>query len=1271
MAKTSPTPPPSGDLEAVAAAPPESYAEKASEAFEKLSEGTKSFAGKTIEFLSTGAKKMWEIFKDANLFGKGTMVAAGVVVGLAANKIVEKVTGFNVIEKGLALFRATWDRMTGLGDSLGAGLDKIRGISIKKTISILLGSTALVALFANFSDLKACWDEANDHKDGLLAGLQAGITTRVVNGVFDISDEKWDELAEEHSWFPSRERRDKAQEVLDDVRQGAAELKDNVTEGISEAIDWVAEFDERGRLKQLREEIATFFEAEGITGWESMGALQILEDPTQVAQYLGLTTSGAREEFYLEMDEHSGLHDLGVTGAIGGGTYLLYKLLGSGWKESLAMTGANVALYMLFQSRGIEDSLVGIFDELHETVTQLQVEIEKITRHFNIQPAWLNMEDGKLNLKTAMDFLFKVSKEHPDFTALSLVNGVVLGRGVLWYVATGTLKLLFMSLSGAAEFAMENPMASGIVGSLVLLTVIERREVVRDLAGLLYPGDDPESQLGRREFIDDMHRYLKATGILALDENPGAMEAGLKPLFERTQDAEEFIADPDNRLQIIEHLKEGKLSLAMHGIGTAARWTLGVVSGSNPIYSGLVIESYVVDSIIEEIQIRGLTCDNVGVYATYAGEIIIGSRLIFGAGKGYISLFSDINDFGSMVRLTKSLFPITQEYWSIIQIAAREVGDTLPYAEFTHLWHAFRISRLSVHVNKLLEFFEEMQRLDRDSPRYRKLRQKLTVRTSKIESLTIPPRGDLVKYQDIELFERLSVINRQVQVITEAAVEGTFKNDLANDLVRDVSQLESRLSRRLAMGRQLAELQKLRGGVDNPAPIAHGQEITLKQIEALSDPVVRAHAESLSRLGLSRQSILQLDQAAGWTESNMAETIAELRADPELTPKMNQIAYEAKYARSLSFVRQFHKYGGLAMVIGVLWGYHESENKAEFLINTTSHLGGFSGGVASVRIAEKTVTGKLPPLVRLVADLGVGIFGATELGTPLAEFWNDKVYREHPNINVEGTRFSDDAFWAFDAGFETLTAAGLGRGMFDGVDENTHPVDYLSHTIRTFKPIGEKDYFKGSMRRDYYHRFDDDMAFSAQKTIDGDRRKLDKKKDKLKGLDLSSEKAMKLEKDIERLEAGIDRMQTYVDGSWVKNVRMELMLQAIIVEAARVSFATIANEEFPGQFGDRGMSVVNSMVSRLGTGQPIIDDEDKDIWQYIYDYGKVKITEGVELSFTDFVQLASTVKRRRKQMQELGYAPLPSNEQLEISPNTGPISANDSPLDDATEDLAA
>ena len=416
----------------------------------------------------------------------------------------------------------------------------------------------------------------------------------------------------------------------------------------------------------------------------------------------------------------------------------------------------------------------------------------------------------------------------------------------------------------------------------------------------------------------------------------------------------------------------------------------------------------------------------------------------------------------------------------------------------------------------------------------------------------------------------------------------------------------------------------------------------LNPLPELSNPELKLRADDLRGRGVSLESILEMDKIPGLDKANIDGFIEAIDKDSTVVHKANDVMYEIRYKGQLNMIHKFKLYEGMSFLVAVLLTYEfqNSKNKSEFYSHVVTGVGGFSAGIAAVRTAEH-FTSKFPPWIRFCADLGVGALGAWGLSAVASDFLSSKIYRKHPNIDVEGSRIGEDLLHEFGSAGDVLMAAGMGRGMFDMVDEDTHPIDYLSHTIRTFKPIGEKNYFKDSMRKDYYHRFEEDLAYNAEQRILSYQRKIEKKKRKLTEVDSSTEKAMKLEREIADMEDAIKKLETYVDGSWVRIAQEELDRQDDAVMMLKLAYMEIANKKFL-EPDNRGASVVSTMVARLGIGQDIIDKEDMEVWEYLYAHPPIELPGEEKIDFRAFVIFSSTVKRRKKQMEELGYDSLPS-----------------------------
>jgi hypothetical protein len=1223
---SAPPPPSAGSIETPESAPPEQYAVAAVEAHEALAEEPPSRSRRLIEFLSSATKQMWETFKGADLVGKGAMVAAGAVTAYV---------GIKLIEKGVSLFRGSWNKVSSLGDSLDEGLEKVRGFSIKKTIAILVGGSALVALFTNMDEIMELWDEAKLHPEGLFEGLKAGIAARVLSGALDISDERWDELAAEHSWFPSRETRDAAKGVVTDVKDSLEDVK----KGIDVGLDKMAEWDEKSGLKALRGRMWGFLD-EKFEGWRDSPILVMikdLDDPAKIAEHLSLDTPEKRSAF---LDEMQGAA-LGA-GAVGAGSYLLHSLMDSPWVGPI--TGVNVALYMVMQNEKMDAALVGSFKFLKETADALHNQVQLVATKMGIKPEWLLLQDEGFGVKSMMDYTFKKMIEHPDLTALTILNAGFLERKLIWSFIKDSFFFIVNAAQETGEFIIEHKEVSGLMMAVGGVILIERRKVISDLAEIFYP-DDADA---RREFIDDITGFLNKFEITRISDTPGKTEAALLPVYERfIKDPLEFISDPDNSLALYELTKDGHLE--WHVLEPGKTVAVGWFFGANPLSNALHLGWYEVEALFDEWDTRGLSMDNLGVYGTYTGELVITTAAIYGAARSGLFQLGGFHgaEGGTMRAIRANWAPWAPEFRQTLRSMARASLDTVTLSEATSALQGRRLHKVSSEVARVLTVVEEVKGSGKVSSA--NLRE-LAVAKKNMGRLSA--RGSQVHYADAEFITEVQVLDKLVEDIwsgsntarasqaagksTEAKAKISEISDMAGELKNKHSLTQSKWSRRLGRVQQLIDV-KFRGIESDYVPVKHGQEITTRGIERLSNPALRAHAQELSLHGLSRESLIELDRSGSLTESAIKDFLRDVKSDKTLAPKMNEIAYMEQYAKQLKFVHEFQKYGALAMVIAMVYGFQHADDKADFLIQTSAHLSGFAAGVGAVRVAETTMTNKLPPIYRLAADLAVGTVFALGAGKAVDAYAMEPLDKYFPNRNQVDLDNISYSMYVAGGGpvFDIFELAGVG----DGVNQNTHPLDYLTDSVTTLRPFGGGFFDDGMLQEVRLN----DMAEFTQKAADKIEKyegKIAKKAEKRRGLDPSSAKAIQLDKDIMKLMEAILHLQTYVDGRWVHEVRELLEKQEELVQKARLIFMEIADDhEWPNDtFGDRGSSMVSSAVTRVGSGQDLVDKEDKDIWQYLSDYPAVDTGDGkgTKISFRDFIALATLVDMRKKQLTQLG-----------------------------------
>ncbi len=514
---------------------PAAYAKEAKEAYDQLPDSPETPSGKTLSVLSSTLRGVWDAFTKAKPFEKA-LIATGAV----AVSAVTVYAGVKILEKGISLVKGTVDKLFSLGDKAQEEVAAVKEKSHERLIWTLLGTAAaggLLYLLVAKVDLVDLFREAKNHPDGFVKGFLVAVTTRIVTGVLDEPGAWWDDLAEKWG-LPNRE------ELKQQRASRGKTLAKAAREKLSEAVDMVSEFDEKSGLKVLRER--TFKSLDNrFPGWQendTMKAIHALKDPSQVMNWLDLNTPEKRAAFYAEASVKAA-EGVGV----GIGSYLLMKLFSTPY--SGLISGLNMGLYFVLQQEGVSTSVVHGIETLEESVNAAHGEVKKIFNHLGLKPEWLGLQDEGWGLKSALDFVLNMAKDHPGFAVLAVLDGAILSRKLIAAVVVGSIEFMFKASGATAQFIMEHKTASGILLGVGALTVIERRQVIADLAQLLHP----DSSEQRRAFIDDMTRYLNASKILALPKEPEFKEAALLPFYEGlVKNPVAFLSNPERRFQLFK-----------------------------------------------------------------------------------------------------------------------------------------------------------------------------------------------------------------------------------------------------------------------------------------------------------------------------------------------------------------------------------------------------------------------------------------------------------------------------------------------------------------------------------------------------------------------------------------------------------------------------------------------------------------------------------------------------------------------------------------------
>lgn len=1272
-------PPASGDPEQLQAAPSEGYAAEVLFAYEASPESPRSFSRQTIEFLSNSAGKMWETFKGADLVGKGAMVAAG-----AATAYV----GIKVIEAGISLFRRTWDKVTHLGDTLESGLTGLRDMTKEKLLIALLGVGAVGGLLYGLVrlDWDEIWAEAQQHDGSFMVGFLGATVERIVSGAIGLPGEWWDDLAGRFDFLPSRDElstlRERGREVVEGARQGAAEVRDNVREGVSEAVDWIQEWDEESGLKALRGRMWGFLD-EKFEGWRSspvMVVLMELDDPSKIMAHLSLDTPEKRSAFLEELRDHA----VGA-GGVATGSYLLHRLLRTPWAG--AITGVNVALYMVFQNEKVDTALVSAFEWLHETAEFVRHQLQVVTTQMGLKPEWLLLQEEGLGVKSLMDYVFEKMEDHPDLTALTLLNGALLSRRVILSVIKEALMFVVHAGAEAIEFVIDHTLTASLILGGGVLTFIERRRLIDDLAWALYPNDFDK----RKSFKEDAFGFLDKTEFTRVNQDPSVAEAALVPIYDRlVRDPIEFFSDPNNEFRLYELTRDGHIE--WHSLEFGKTVTLGFLGGVNPYNNAVQIEWNMFEAMMDEWAARGVTMDNVHVYVTQAGGLALGGAAIYGAARSGIFILSDFNgSVGQLSRFFKMMVvPVSQEFRQVLKSMVRTSADALTFGQTTEILQGLHLYRVSAELDGIFRVVESgytaLEKgvpthvsgiLDAEAfdPKFHKTplqtyKANLNRLISHLEEAGSEVTGRasrMVHYADRDFVASLRNILRDVESLADkvSTLEDAYRSGDASQIseakisVREsletlrttYRQSQTRWSRAFHRVQQFVDRGVLRKPV---SPLEAGTEgAGPRPLPEFKTELMKTHAPRALELGLAPETLLEIEKL-GLNETQLVRFLDDL-AEGKVSPhQAYEVLVNSKHTRSAALVRSLEKGAPLAFALAITYGFDHADNKIEFLTHEGPRI---VAAFPAMKYADQFVGSKMPhPLLRIGVDLLAGAGAAVGVGAVFDHVVMEPVARRFPNWNnpeaLTKARLRDGSYIlamavplgpVFDWAETGLEVAGVG----DGVSPDEDPLDYLFDTVRRFRGFKEArdsaDESPVFIERRLHTA--GDFEENAGKSVLKWKEKVARQRARLEemraqGADLNDEGYRRVSLKLERLEGELTQLERMRDGLWVQDVQLDIYQRDFFIQMLKESYASIAEEQFP----DRGQAFVDSLYSRVGTGQDLVNEADEDIWTYLLDQEDLNGPEGSTYSFRKWIALVAFNQTRRDQMTALGFSPdLPKN----------------------------
>lgn len=418
---------------------------------------------------------------------------------------------------------------------------------------------------------------------------------------------------------------------------------------------------------------------------------------------------------------------------------------------------------------------------------------------------------------------------------------------------------------------------------------------------------------------------------------------------------------------------------------------------------------------------------------------------------------------------------------------------------------------------------------------------------------------------------------------------------------------------------------------------------TLPKLQHISE----ADAAALQKIGVDGATLQHLDKMR-LNPENIARFLEDAKAHPEVVHEIKEIMHEAKYATELKIVENFEKYGTLAFVVLAAYGFHGAENKTDFLIKTTVELGGFAGAIGAVRGTEMAVGNKIPnPLIRLAVDLTAATAGAMGGGKLYDAYIGSALDKYFPNRNTPG--FWNNALTetsmaflgaAFGSGSFLLDKMGIG----DGVDAETDPLDYLYDTARMYKDGGGKREGDSWLTREYRMHTPEDLRVQAAEELADRKEFLGSLEIHLivaEQIDHDAASAAELRGKIAGIKnKEIPKLESMIDGSWVKKEQGQLLKQRMLVEALKAGFGTIAHEKFRG----KGAEFVIHVLERTARGEKtIVEPSEEPMWRAMIETS-AEIGGGKEIEFREFVAFAHMVETRQKELNALPATAQPSTQ---------------------------
>lgn len=1247
--EVAPEVPPSPAAEAVpeAAETPEQYAEQAREAHENLPEEKKSWWSEVIAFASQGVKDLVRTFNDSTPIKKFAMgtVAAGVTLGTLY-------LGGKALKRAAEALTDSVSNLLGLSERLQDQGETVREESHGSLLKILIPILGIGLIALLWPYLKAVhrvgkafeWSEFLDAagnytgKGGSAVGGLLYLAEKMKQGELDLPKSLWDQIAERVDGIPT----------WDEIRaptEAAAEGLGAMSETYRERLAAFKEKFSDPAYSNLAEALGTEF-----PGWENeptMSPILLLRDaPEKILEFLELDLNN--DQVFQAWEAAS------VGGGLAAGWILIQRLLGTRW-ANLGLR--NAAFYVILRRQGMEEHVVHGIQELQELKTRVSAEIDgKITllcETFGIPRLWI-LDSKELTFDLGIDLVLDAAEQNPKISAMVAMNAAWYMSGVLFTI---TSRILAFLANKGWDVLVDHPTFALTLGAYVAssgtVLTIKRKEFLMDVSKKLY--SDPA---GQKEFLE----------LFGIDpEEPDTtLEKLADPFYERLiKDPLSMLEDPHLKLRLFHEIGEGKIVWRIDGnLGVA----LGIVAGLNPVWHlanfGVgVLE----DLLLEFAKSAGPDQElDVGAVTGLGAQAFFVGKGLKGAVQGYRSLnLLPNNPWAGKWIFFKSVIPFSQEskhvFWAII----REYGNIIEGAELITIVQSLQISRF----HRLSE--ELFAAASKDPPDFKGKRGVRTLNGQITKIFSRFDKGGLLYLEDNRLIESLRNTQELCSDVNESLrkVDGKVGSHLTRlrtelDIMRTTWSELFNLERSVTQGnfkdtmrRSIRMMREYRaGGLMPPLELRH---------------IPQPSADALRRLGVSERSLGRLEKLVP-SQAELQSLIAELKADPSKVAKVEKVFASNRYPHYERVLKDslFRRTPGsdgkphqnpgalsLLSALMIVYAYDQAPSKTDFLLKSVPEFGGSALLVVGARkfmIADKTLGRVIPHKgARFVIDLLAGLAGFALGGSFFDQYLTKPLDRAFPNRNVPGSGAGEDVgFWIFGSAFEFGEHVGEWLGIGDGVNEHINPLNYLTDSVRYFRPFGKgfltEAAHTGSVMTDHRVHTKEELTENAEQALVEGREKLEELRAELAALPPDDPEVAKVQGKIDQKIEALQYIETLADGSWVQHLQQMLLYQKMIVELYRPEFMRLAEEKF----GDRGATFVSTYVShQYGmSGQDLVAKEDRDIWEYMVKSAKVEVDDE-KMSFYDFVRIALLNSTQIKQMESLGYSPFPPEPSEDSDPD--------------------